>query len=533
VLRAKIRLRTTGAEEDRLASRTNTQSRWTPRRASSVICGALLASLGGCAAVRPDASLPEVGALVAERGVGQPLLWRDTSSSEGAAAAEAASATVAELLAQPLDADAAVRIALLNNPSLQQSFQELGIAQAELVQAGLLRNPVLSAAAMPAVGAAASPKYEFDVAASLMDLLLRPSRGRIAGAQIEEAKLHSAAAVVTLAADVRAAWVAIVGARQTTRVLDGVVQAADASAAFAARLHDAGNLSDLDLTAERALAAQARAEWLRARADEIVPRERLARLLGLGGRGAFTLRDGLPPLPATDPDRDEVLALASRQRLDLAAARQEQVALREALETARAFRWFGDVQVGAAASKDSGESYFVFGPSASLELPIFDQKQAQLARLEAQLERSRLHADAVALDVASEVRAALDQLQAQRELATHLQSALVPLRERVVALSQQQYDFMQIGTFELLLAKQAEVLAYRDYVLAVRDYWLAFAALEHAAGTRLAPFPTTTSQPAADANARPLTATTNAAPAHAPDEEAMPAGHEHHHHGGR
>jgi cobalt-zinc-cadmium efflux system outer membrane protein len=46
---------------------------------------------------------------------------------------------------------------------------------------------------------------------------------------------------------------------------------------------------------------------------------------------------------------------------------------------------------------------------------------------------------------------------------------------------------MQIGTFELLLAKQAEVLAYRDYVTAVRDYWLAYATLERAVGARLAP----------------------------------------------
>lgn len=499
-----------------MSSRIFVSSRWTTPRPRSVAGAALLLlAVGGCAAVVPDASLPDVGALAAARGVGQPLP-RSPSLAGAGETPEAVQRTERELLDQPLDQEAAVRMAIANNPSLQQSFQELGIAQAELVQAGLLRNPVLSAAAMPAVGAAASPKYEFDVAASLMDLLLRPARGRIAGAQLEEAKLRSAAAVVTLAADVRAAWLALAGARQTTQVLEGVVLAADASADFAGRLHDAGNLSDLDLAAERALAAQARTELLRSRADEVAPRERLARLLGLAGRASFTLDGGLPPLPTNDPDADEVLALASRQRLDLAAARQEQVALREALDTARAFRWFGDVQVGAAASKDSGESYFVLGPSASLELPIFDQKQAQLARLEAQLERSRLHADAVALDVQSEVRGALDELRAQRALATHLRDALLPLRERVVALSQQHYDYMQIGTFELLLAKQAEILAYRDYVTAVRDYWLAYATLERAVGARLAP----------------EAASSGGTLAPPPAEETSPTMHEHHHHGG-
>lgn len=515
-----------------MSSRTLVSSRCASSRALSVAgVTLLLAALGGCAAVVPDASLPEVGSLVATRGVAQPLPGL-ASPAEGSRSAEDARRTVSELLARPLDQESAVRIALLNNPSVRQSFQELGIAQAELVQAGLLRNPVLSAAAMPAVGAAASPKYEFDVAASLMDLLLRPARGRIAGAQLEEAKLRSAAAVVTLAADVRAAWLAFAGARQTTQVLEAVVRAADASADFARRLHDAGNLSDLDFTAERALAAQTRTELLRSRADEVAPRERLARLLGIPGRGAFTIDGGLPPLPAGDPDRDEVLEVARRQRLDLAAARQEQVALREALDTARAFRWFGDVQVGAAASKDSGESYFVFGPSASLELPIFDQKQAQLARLEAQIERSRLHAEAVTLDVESEVRAALDELRAERALATHLRDSLLPLRERVVALSQQHYDYMQIGTFQLLLARQAEVLAYRDYVTAVRDYWLAYAALERAAGARLAPDTGSSGVTRAPDTGSSGVTIVPVSPSSADVGGVPQAQHEHHHHGG-
>lgn len=510
-----------------MSSRRRDQSPGPRRRGAPVAAAALLlAALAGCAAVAPRASLPEVGTLAAERGVQQPLHWRDPAAPDTGEAESAA--TVAALLAQPLDQEAAVRVALLSNPSLQLSFRELGIAQAELVQAGLLRNPVLSAAAMPAVGASASPKYEFDVAASLLDLLLLPSRERIADAQLAEAKLRSAAAVVTLASDVRAAWLALAGARQTTQVLEGVVRAADASADFAQRLHDAGNLSDLDLASERAVAAQARAEWLRSRAEEIAPRERLARLMGLGGRGAFTQQGGLPPLPGRDPDRDEVMEIAARQRLDLAAARQEEVALREALDTARAFRWFGDVEVGAAASKDSGEGYFVFGPSASIELPLFDQKQAKLARLEAQLERSRLNADAVALDVASEVRAALDELAAQRALVTHLRDALVPLRERVVALSQEHYDFMQIGTFQLLLAKQAEVLAYRDYVAAVRDWWLAFAALERAAGARLVPA-APDAERGPDASAVPLAEPAGTATGAG---GAAPSGHEHHQHGG-
>ena len=48
------------------------------------------------------------------------------------------------LLEGELTTNAAVQIALLNNAALQATFEELGIAQAELVQAGLLKNPVFA-----------------------------------------------------------------------------------------------------------------------------------------------------------------------------------------------------------------------------------------------------------------------------------------------------------------------------------------------------------------------------------------------------
>jgi cobalt-zinc-cadmium efflux system outer membrane protein len=62
---------------------------------------------------------------------------------------------------------------------------------------------------------------------------------------------------------------------------------------------------------------------------------------------------------------------------------------------------------------------------------------------------------------------------------------LVPLREKIVALSQEQYDAMLLGVYQVLAAKQQELAAYREYVVAVRDYWIARAELERAAGGRL------------------------------------------------
>jgi len=76
-------------------------------------------------------------------------------------------------------------------------------------------------------------------------------------------------------------------------------------------------------------------------------------------------------------------------------------------------------------------------PWYRLELPIFDQKQAVIARLEAQLRAALGRETALAVDVRSEVRVAQARVAAMRTLVERYAKVVVPLRERAVALSQE------------------------------------------------------------------------------------------------
>jgi cobalt-zinc-cadmium efflux system outer membrane protein len=120
-----------------------------------------------------------------------------------------------------------------------------------------------------------------------------------------------------------------------------------------------------------------------------------------------------------------------------------------------------------------------------LELPLFDRRQGLIRRLEAQLRQSEKRLAGLSIDARSEVRAARLTLLSGRQVVEHYRKVLLPLRERIVALSQQHYNAMLLGVFQLLLVKQAEVEAYRQYIEAVRDYWIARVELERAAGGRL------------------------------------------------
>src|SRR6266496_6459990 len=88
----------------------------------------------GCAHVDSNPAFRELANTVHLR-TGKRLQW-----NRGNAEDVQAQAAVASLLKRPLTADSAVQVALLNNHNLQATYEELGIAQADLVEAGLLKN---------------------------------------------------------------------------------------------------------------------------------------------------------------------------------------------------------------------------------------------------------------------------------------------------------------------------------------------------------------------------------------------------------
>src|SRR5881296_1098644 len=129
-------------------------------------------ALVGCAHVDPNPAFQELAKTVHLR-TGKRVQW-----NRGSAEDAQAQAAVASLLKRPLGADSAVQVALLNNHNLQATYEELGIAQADLVEAGLLKNPVFYfERRLP------GQALEMDVLKEFIDVLLLPLRKRVAAAQ--------------------------------------------------------------------------------------------------------------------------------------------------------------------------------------------------------------------------------------------------------------------------------------------------------------------------------------------------------------
>ncbi len=447
---------------------------------ASIVVAATLAA--GCARIVPKPGFDAVTELASARSPGRRIVWNQGTSEDQAAAAH-----VQELLAGDLTLDAAIQIALLNNRTLQAVYEQLGIAQADLVQAGLLRNPILAAdvrfptAEGAAIGAGLGLVQEF------IALLQMPLKKRVAQSALDEAQLTAAAAVIDLVTAVKRAFFRLQGAQQVHELQRTVVEATGLSADIARRQRDAGNVTALDLATERALHEQARADLARAETEVADDREELTALMGLwGAETTWQLTARLPELPPADVAPEGLETLAVSQRLDLAAARQRIQGILLARDVTRWYRLVPAGALGVAAEREVDDGVWSVGPAVELPLPLFDQGQATIAGQSADVRRREHEHAALAVAIRSQVRRARTRMQQARALAEQYWTVLLPLRVQVLRQTQLEYNAMLVGVFQLLVAKRDEIDAGRGYIEALRDYWIARTDLESAVGGELA-----------------------------------------------
>lgn len=446
----------------------------------------LVALASGCAAVRPQAAFDDIEATLAGR-TDARVIW-----ATGAAEDAAARAAVDSLLADSLTADAAVQIALLNNRRLQATFEDLGLAQADLVQAGLLSNPVFGGRSLwPTEGG--PPTLGVNVALEFLDVLYLPLRKRIARSAYAAARYRVAGAVLDLAAETRMAVVRAQADAARLAMQRRIVRNARAGYTASALLREAGNVPAVDVLAEQALYEQARLDELTAEGAMVESREALARLLGLSGPDAdLVLAGPLPPVPAegglfvraaeADGVPTAVVDLAAIERaaveasLELAAARADIETAAQRAGLADIEGLVPEVEIGGEAERDDGD--WKAGPEVGLVLPLFDQGQARSAAARGAVRRAQALYYATAVDVRSAARTLGQRLATTRRAALHYQTTVLPLRAALVQQTLLQYNAMQTGVFGLLDAQRQEAEAAARAVDALAAYWTTRADLD-------------------------------------------------------
>jgi len=437
---------------------------------TGIVAVALLA-FAGCTSLSEDARFSPVEQAVKER-TGADTKWARSDDD-----ANSVRGRVKELLAAPLGPNEAVQVALLNNPGLQASYAEVGIAEADLVQASRWRGPTFSFARLRRGD---EREYERSVFFDVLGLVTIPLSVRGEEKRLQGAQSRAAGEALRIALHTRKAWFVAVAAQESVKYAEQVKEAAEASAELARRMAAVGNWSKLNQAREHAFYAETTAQLARARQQQLVAREQLARLMGLWGEDlAFQLPERLPELPQAPREGGDLEAQALAQRVDVQAARRDAEALAASLGLTKTTRFISLLEFGLINNSETGLPD-KRGWEIELELPIFDFGGARVARAE----RAYMQAVNRTLDTAvqarSEVREAYGAYRTSFDLARHYRDEIVPLRKRISEEVLLRYNGMLMSVFELLADSREQVSAVNSYIESLRDFWIAESDLQMA-----------------------------------------------------
>jgi outer membrane protein TolC len=441
------------------------------------LAASILLALGlGSACVPHDAGYGDTRRLVKER-TGTDVRWHHMDGVLDARQ------QARKLLQQPLSAQDAVQVALLNNPALQAKFEDLGVARAIMAGDARLPNPHLEAG-LRYGGGDHSPDIELGAMISLTRLVMMPTRRAAGAAQVDAAAIEVAGEAVALAHKVKSRFFALSAADQAKKLERQALLSARASYEAAKELRRAGNITELRLASEAAVYEEQRLATASAELDAATARGEFATVLGLWGDATrVRIISGLPEVPLKDLDLTKLEATAVRRSLDLAAEKARFTAAGRRANVARTEGYFPNVSGGVVFERQDAE--WEVGPQVEVALPIFDQGQGPIGMAEAEMRRASQNTTALAVRVRSAAREGALRLESARARAQHYERTLVPIRKRVLDETLLQYNAMNTGVFELLQAKRDLLSTQRRALDARREYWTARAAVEALVAGRL------------------------------------------------
>ena len=432
-------------------------------RARAFIC-LLPLTLLGCANFSADGGLNRVSELSRERiGYSVPHVLNTTNSST-------VEARISTLLSATLSSDSVVEITVLNHPRLRVALADLGIAEADLVQAGRIRNPGFSFGRLSGNG-----EVEIDRAImfDLSGLLSMPLRRAIEERRFAQTQLQTALHIVRLATDTRRAYFQAVAAQQSLVYMKQVDQAAQASSELAERMSKAGNWGKLEQARELAFRHEVAVQLARAEHNVNATHERLVRLLGLGdSHQALKLPERLPDLPAALKRIDEIETQALAQRLDVQVAKLDTESTAKSLGLTRATRFVNAFEVGYQ-NKSASNASLAEGYQVEFSLPLFDWGQARVRRAESVYMRSFYRAADVAIQARSEAREGYGSYRTNFDIARQYRDEIIPARKRISDEVLLRYNGMLSSVFELLADARAQITSINLAIDAQRDFWIA------------------------------------------------------------
>lgn len=467
---------------------------------------AMLVAIAGCATVNPRADFDRAARELG-RAVGTDVLYRPDDERD-------IERRVTELLDGGLSADEAVQVALLNNPGLQAALLKLGIGRAEVVQSGFFSNPTLAVSVRWPDGGGLT-NLQAGLAQNIAELWQVPYRRLAAQRDLDRTVLEVAREASVLALDVRTLYWRAVRARYDHDLAREDCELAQKlhRLTIARRDAGAGSAVDVNLAESQFMGAELR---LRQSALAMIESSAaLATRLGIKTPPReIVLRDVLVEPSAWTLTPAQIIAAAMADRLDVRATRMaadgaharveiEKSRFLRSLElgvsterSARSTRgdrnWLADttfdsIQGGqltppSLQPREQESTDWVIGPELGVELPLFDQNQAQIARAEYVHQQAMKALDALERELTQDAYVAYERATTAADTARFYMDKVLPLRETGLSLAQGAYAAGRATLPSVYETRRLLLEARAGYGEALTNYAMAIVEVERVAG---------------------------------------------------
>jgi cobalt-zinc-cadmium efflux system outer membrane protein len=432
----------------------------------------LMLTLSGCKRY-PQADSGQVSSIIAKRIDKQVEWYRGCPSDQ-------INIKIQLLLENELTLEGVIQIALLKNPKVQAIFEELGIAYADLVEAGLLSNPDFALEVRYPHKKTVVTNIEYLVTATFLDIFLIPLRTRLARAELEQAKRRVTNEILSLAFEVRQTYYELLSEIQKIKYTKSIVELTSIQEELISRQHIVGNVNRLDFQQVQARFLEANLEIAKEQATIIRLQEKLNKLLGLSEDVCLILSEIPQNFEYHGFELCALEFIALSERMDLQEAWFEVIRLRRMLGL-KNWWTYSNLKAGMAGERDpDGLNLVGFGLSG--EVPIFNYGQAARMRIFAQLRQAQnLHAE-LEIRIRSEVREAHKILMTNLEMINDYRNRIIPLQNEISITSEELYNVMGLGIDRLLENKRRELEVNRNYFEIIKDYWVVRVQLDKALG---------------------------------------------------
>lgn len=346
-----------------------------------------------------------------------------------------------------LSIDEAVSIALWNNPEFLAALTSLEIARADLLQAGLLKNPILSL-----LFPLGPKQFESAVNWSVDVLWQRPKRVADARLNAEAVASQLVAHGLRLAADVKVSYLNAIAADRAATLSASQAALAGQIAALTAGRQRLGDASAFDVRLAEMDAARARAVSASAAADRDRAALGLRTLLGVPGGGpAFRLTAPTSSAEACGRPIQDLATASMAARPDVRAAelQVEAAGERVGLERSKILALTATIDMNG-----QGREGFEAGPGVAVELPVLSRNQGGRARAAAELSQATRRLQALQATVIGDIERALVTLREARELDAVLGASLATSVGLERQQAQRLYEAGEMSLLTLLDVRQ-------------------------------------------------------------------------------